>query len=280
MTRFSLVLGTARRTDELGRVLASLDRQSHGDFELILVDQNPDDRLVPVVAPYRKRFEVRHLRSEPDLSRAKNLGLANVRGEVVGFPDDDCQFPGDLLRQVSGFFEGNPGWDGLLGSSQDEAGQNSNGGFDREAGEVDRFNVWRRGIAYNIFVRAAAARKARFDEDMGPGSGGPWGAGDETDYLLKLLGLGTRLFYDPTLVVVHPRPVTRYDAQARQRAYSYARGGSHTMKKHEFPAWFRAWWLLRSLGGLALRLLDPRRSLQEARYRLSILRGKTRGLAE
>ncbi len=280
MSRFSLILGTAHRTRELGRFLASLDRQSHRDFELILVDQNPDDRLLPVIAPYQDRFEIRHLRSEPGLSRAKNLGLASVRGEIVGFPDDDCQFPGDILRQVARFLEDNPGWDGLIGASQDEAGRDSNGGFDREAGEVDRFNVWRRGIAYNIFVRAKTARAARFDEEMGPGSGGPWGAGDETDYLLKLLDGGAALFYDPGLVVIHPRPFSRYDSQALYRARSYARGGSHTIKKHGFPPWFVGWWLVRTLGGLALCLLDPRRRLPEARYRLSIFRGKLEGLLD
>ncbi|MGA8056526.1 MAG: glycosyltransferase family A protein, partial [Burkholderiales bacterium] len=73
--RLSLVLATVGRTDEAARFLASLDRQGVGDIELVVVDQNEDDRLVPLLAPYRDRFTVRHLRSAPGLSRARNVGL-------------------------------------------------------------------------------------------------------------------------------------------------------------------------------------------------------------
>jgi GT2 family glycosyltransferase len=41
--RFSLVVGTIKRTVELDRLLGSLAKQSCQDFELIVVDQNPDN---------------------------------------------------------------------------------------------------------------------------------------------------------------------------------------------------------------------------------------------
>ena len=98
--RFSLVLATVGRTEELNRFFASLDYATHRNFEVILVDQNPDDRLNSVLDHYDGRFPALHLRSERGLSRARNVGLRRVTGDVVAFPDDDCWYPPNLLNQV------------------------------------------------------------------------------------------------------------------------------------------------------------------------------------
>ena len=111
--RFSLVLGTVSRTWELERFLVSLNAQTYRDFELIVVDQNPDDRLVPLLAACADGFPTTHLRSERGLSRAKNVGIEAASGAVIGFPDDNCEFPPRLLEKVAAFFERHPEIDGL-----------------------------------------------------------------------------------------------------------------------------------------------------------------------
>ena len=52
MIRFSLVLSTINRTDEVRRFLTTLDSQTYRQFELIVVDQNKDGRLLPILKPY------------------------------------------------------------------------------------------------------------------------------------------------------------------------------------------------------------------------------------
>ena len=114
--RFSLIVPTISRTGELERFLASLELQRHKHFELIVVDQNPDDRLVSILSPYANRLSILHLRSEKKgASRARNIGLRHASGDVVAFPDDDCLYPPDVLSRVDHTFASRPEIDGLTG---------------------------------------------------------------------------------------------------------------------------------------------------------------------
>lgn len=98
--QFSLVLATVGRTHEVERLLCSLDRQEGATFELIVIDQNIDGRPVPYLEPRKTKYPIVHVRSQPGLSRARNLGLRHVSGSIVAFPDDDCWYPDGLLRRV------------------------------------------------------------------------------------------------------------------------------------------------------------------------------------
>jgi GT2 family glycosyltransferase len=101
-----------------------------------------------------------------------------------------------------------------------------------------------------------------------------WGAGDETDFLLRLMEGGARLYYDPDLIAMHPDPVPPYDTGARRRAYLYGRGVVEVMKRHRYPAWFKARWLVKPLAAAAIALarLQP----AKARYHWSTLLGRLR----
>src|SRR5271157_993715 len=109
----SLIVATVRRVDELERLLTSLDAQTSKDFEIILVDQNPDDRLMPILHGH-EGLRIRHLRSCVGLSRARNVGLRAVRGDIIAIPDDDCWYPDDLLATVTQWFETHPEFDTLF----------------------------------------------------------------------------------------------------------------------------------------------------------------------
>lgn len=275
--RFSLILGTVERTEDLKLSLASLDAQTHKDFELIVVDQNPDERLAPILAPYKDSFPLIHLRTpERGLSRAKNMGLENASREIVGFPDDNCQYPPDLLEKVAGFFAEHRNISGLCGRSVDETGRDSNLLFDKEPGFVDRFNVWRRAMAYNIFLRAESVRGVCFDEELGPGAGTEWWAADEVDFLLRVMERGASVYYDPGYIAIHPQPISEYDRAARRRAYYYGCGMGRVLKKRRFPSTFRARMLVHPLKDTMLSL--ARRDLPEARYLWSTFAGRVKGL--
>src|SRR5438046_834934 len=118
----SVLLATAGRTQVLHRFLGSMTDQTWRNFEIIVIEQNPDDRLVKVLAEYTGRMTLRHLRSAPGHSKALNIGLQHIRGDVVAFPDDDCWYDADVLERVALFFRQNPGWGGLTGREIVEPG--------------------------------------------------------------------------------------------------------------------------------------------------------------
>lgn len=276
--RFSLVLATLGRTTEIERLLASLGSQTNRDFELIVVDQNPDDRLVPLLKSREHEMQIEHLRPGcRGASRARNVGLERVSGDIVAFPDDDCWYPPDLLARVTRFLDEQPQLDGVTGRSVEGSGQNSNGYFDAIPGPLDRINLWTRAIEYTIFLRRERVKGLRFDESLGVGAGTDWGAGEATDYLLRLLDQGASLYYEPDLIVFHPSPVPPYDEKALLKTYSYGSGMGHVLSKHKMPLWFKAKWLIRPLGGALLSMAD--RKPPEARYRWSTFKGRLRGLA-
>jgi GT2 family glycosyltransferase len=248
--KFSLVLATLGRTAEVARFLGALNEQSYRDFELIVVDQNPDDRLVALLEPFSTRFVIKHLRSERGLSRARNVGLTRVSGDVVAFPDDDCWYPADLLAYVRDQLAGVPAVDGITGRSIDEQGNESAFRFSTSAGVVDRISVWQEAISYTIFLRRGVVdRVGGFDEELGVGAGTRFGSGEETDYVVRALAAGARVLYQPGLAVHHPHPELNIDSRIIQRAYSYGCGMGRVLTKHQYPFWFKARAVVRPLGG-------------------------------
>ncbi|MSU91545.1 glycosyltransferase [Rhodobacteraceae bacterium 2CG4] len=81
----SVVVVSRGRPASLAVTLKGLEYQRHDRFELIVVsDLAPADRPPTRLAPRWIRFD------EANLSRARNLGIAAARGEIVAFCDDDA----------------------------------------------------------------------------------------------------------------------------------------------------------------------------------------------
>ncbi len=84
--KFSLVLATVNRTKE-----RAFTRQTYRDFELIIVDQNLDDRLMPICRAYEENFQLHTFALKQDFLELRNVGLYHAKGEVVSVT-------GSLLR--------------------------------------------------------------------------------------------------------------------------------------------------------------------------------------
>jgi len=270
--KFSLIVATLGREREPAALLDSLLAQRRRDFEVILVDQNEDDRLGPIVAAYAPRLSLRRLRCpKGNANKARNLGLRHARGEIVTFPDDDCLYPPGVLDRVEAAFA-DPALGVLTGPAATPAGGLGSGRWRKESGPIDLTNVWTSVIEFNLFLRRAdALALGGFDEGMGPGT--PFGSAEGNDLVCRAMARGLAARYDVELRIIHPDK--RLSEVAIARAEAYGRGLGFALRRHRAPA--SAWiaFLLRPLGGVALSLLRGRP--REAAYYARTWRGRIAG---
>jgi glycosyltransferase involved in cell wall biosynthesis len=273
--KFSLIISTRGRTTELLTLFRSLQDQTLQDFEIILADQNEDDRVADLLRTANPPIAVTRIVSRGGASRGRNDGLALARGELIGFPDDDCAYPPRLLEEVADFFERHREFGFLSGRSFADDGRDSVSRHARHASEIMQYTIHAQCIEFAVFIRRPALGATRFDEAMGVGAPTPWHSDEGPDLLLRLMAKGERGFYDPGFAAWHPRPVTRYDAREIDRTFRYACGNGYFYRKHGYSPWYFARQMARTVCGVAIALLK----LNPGRARLYVarLRGRWKG---
>ena len=238
MKRFSLILCTINRDQVVREYFESLVRQQDPpSFEVILIDQNTDDRLLPIVADFEHIFPIRRYTASPGLSHARNIGLSYAEGEIIAFPDDDCTYPPNLLKSISDYLSSDR-VDGVSTLVTDQHGKFSGSFMYRSSRRITFSNVWRCGVSISIFAKKAAVGDIRFDESLGVGSGTIYGSGEETDFLLNLIKAKKHLDFRPDMVVNHPVFIGPWTVK---RGYLYGNGMGRVLRKHHYTV-FRAFY--------------------------------------
>jgi glycosyltransferase involved in cell wall biosynthesis len=248
----SLIVATVNRVDELDCLLASLEQQTICEFEVIVIDQNSDDRLAPLFRDH-SRLAIRHLRSMRGLSRARNVGLRAASGALIAIPDDDCWYPPDLLASVARWFDSHREF-GLLGTSVRTAGgQLAGPNSPNEPQPCTKDNVWRCGVSTALFMRRVVSDMVGdFNEDIGAGAASIYQSGEETDYILRALELGFQMWFEPSLTVHHP-PLDSI-ARLKKTSYPFALGTGWVLRRHGYHLHQVGSQLVRSFGGAAVSL--------------------------
>lgn len=96
----SVAVSTWNRADLVGRAVRSVLTQTFGDFELLVVDDGSTDATPEVIAGVRDP-RLRYLRQAQNhgISRTRNTGIEQARGEWMAFLDDDNEWDPDYLRR-------------------------------------------------------------------------------------------------------------------------------------------------------------------------------------
>jgi len=100
----SVVIPTYNRPNRLRRALDSIENQTYGNLETIVVDDHSDKEMHPITQDYSSSCNIRHLRHEENrgANAARNSGIETASGDFIAFLDDDDTWePKKIEKQVS-----------------------------------------------------------------------------------------------------------------------------------------------------------------------------------
>lgn len=225
--KFSLIMGTLGRDEEIRIFLESLVIQDHKDFELIIVDQNEENILKDIIEEYKQKFYINHVRiKEKGLSLARNIGIKYAVGDIIAFPDDDCAYSLGVLSFVNKLFTDSEEYDFVTFKLKDkDTGIDSNLKWYSHDVEITYKNIFRTVISPSIFIKIKQRDDVFFDENLGVGR--KFGSGEESDMALELIYRGYKGIYSTKYLIYHPNKV-----EPIEKVYSYGLGYGATIKKH------------------------------------------------
>jgi glycosyltransferase involved in cell wall biosynthesis len=274
--KISLIVATLGRSSELYKLFDSLAGQDRSDFEVIVVDQNLDERLKRLVQgnwPFPVNWI--HSANIRGASRARNIGWKVARGELIVFPDDDCWYPPWLLSRGEKLLSARR-TDVLTGRAADEAGNDINGRYAQDAHRIDRSNVWISGIEWMMmFRKTALLAVGGFDENIGVGAATPWQSCEAQDILLRIMDGGLTCSFDPSFYGHHLKfdEIPPRMMQAKGRAYG--RGLGYVLRLHHYGIIAAANWIGRPLARLLFAAVKG--DLENCRYFFNVSLGRFEG---
>lgn len=208
----SLLVCTRNRAAALPALLASItravDHSAARAIEVVVVDNGSHDATGDLLQTWARaqRCPVRLLSEDrPGLARARNRGLAAVRGAIVAMTDDDCVLHED-------YFEGLARCFAEAGGSAIVGGRILPGNARdlpvtlklEDHPMIASPDAFPGGFVMGANLAMTAdviSRVGSFDERFGAGA--PFVAAEDTDFLFRALGLNIPLRYDPRFVVDH-----------------------------------------------------------------------------
>lgn len=204
----SCIVITANRQAQLAQCLASINRQTYPNTEVIIVDNASSDGTCEFVKNRYPQYCLLCNETNRGVSGGRNDGINLASGKVLVFIDDDAIFEsGDAFGEIVRYFE------------DDQVGVLALKIVNKETGQIQKHEYPVTGWGRREFVRpfevayfvgcGFAVRKIVFDEvglfteDMMYGP-------EEVDLSYRIIGAGYRLIYVPNVVVQHmASPVVR-----------------------------------------------------------------------
>jgi glycosyltransferase involved in cell wall biosynthesis len=178
----------------------------------------------------------------PGLAAARNAGLAQARGRVLVFVDDDCRLDRNYLADLERHYASGEKW--LIRGGRVEIGDARDLPFtikrcDRRERLTPAVHPGGFVLGCNMTMhRDVAARIGPFDERFG--AGGALRSAEDTDYLVRAMLAGMAVEYVPDMTIFHHHG--RRDRMAIDRLHRDYHFGNGALCLKYFR---RAPWLLR-----------------------------------
>lgn len=219
----SLITATYNRFSELNRLIDSLIIQSNKNFELILIDQNPNDLILPIVErAINGGIDTSHIKTTiRGLSSGRNIGIKVAKYNIIGIPDDDCWFEKNTIENLCKYFNTKPEigavsalWSEFdLNEKKDE--------FTYSKSKALALKQFTNPSSQLFFRKKMFELYGAFDERFGVGQF--LGAGEETELILRLLKNDIKVNFTPDIIVHHPY-TPKSVSLAKMRKYERSMG--------------------------------------------------------
>ena len=239
----SVCICTYNRSKGLRRTLESLARQNNINLgEVLIVDNNCTDDTADVVESFRETLPIRRItESRQGLSHARNRAVADFRGDVLLFTDDDVRLGTSWLAAYQDAIRRFPDADYFGGRILPDWGQaKPRWSGDEPLPMIDGALVWfdhgaETRLAWTTEpppFGASFAIRRRLSEKIGLfrvdlGAGGmALGRGEETEFLVRARNAGAQGVYVGEALCFHAYDPRRLTLTALYR-YGVSQGRSH-----------------------------------------------------
>ncbi len=281
--KISAIIATYGRNIELMNLLVSISRQSYQEFEVIIIDQNSDNRVSKIshkIEISSKKLKVIK-QQKKSLSKARNRGIKQAIGDIYFFPDDDSIIPYNFFSKIVEQFKKVPQIDFISVPVLEKDYELSK--FNRD--QYKKITVKNARIlttATSILYKKQIITDIKsFDNHFG--LGGIFESSEDLDFVLRVLYKGYEGRFYTSTFVIHKNPAKVYNANTAKRAYRYNRGFGALVRKH-IKAFRNTYILYQFLWELLLNIVnalirfpwDPGRSL----YNYLSLKGKIEGFLQ
>ena len=268
-TGVSLICATRGRTLEVARLLKSLNCQTQKTFELILVDQNHDNRVSEIVNQHGKAIAITHMRlGDVGLARARNAAIAMARYSWVGFPDDDCWCPPDFIRCLCEACQRYQASDGIFINWVDP-GHPDRKPFQFKNGKMTFDEGFKLVSSICLYIRKDLLMvTSGFNEKFGLGPNSVVKAGEDQELTLRLLSQEAHIEKIAELMIYHPIDHRAWDAQFLKRIQSQGACDIYFQRAYRgtVHAWKTIFFWIAAAGFNALRF--NRKNLQWYSHKL------------
>ncbi len=274
----SIVIATKDRTAELQSCVSALLELDYPNFEIVVVDNGAttNDTANMIADNFADEPRVRYISEQrAGTSGARNRGVAESKGSIIAFTDDDVVVDRNWLRALAYQFAINPTVDCVTGlvfpaafetpSQQwfEEYGGFNKGykttvfGRERKKGYTLLYPYTAGGFGSGnnaAFRREVFDRNGGFDTNLGPGT--PARAGEDLDMFLDVIMNNRHIAYEPAAVISH---FHRADYEGlRHQLFNYGIGLTAIFTKWSLSSWKCAFEIARRFPLGVWTVLDPR----------------------
>ena len=233
--KISIVIPTLDRPLKLNSCLKSLffaiNKNKVIDLEILVIDQSDDSQTKNLCSNYVVNYFHNNIKG---LSKARNVGILNSKGEYILFLDDDIEVSSDYFHELFNMIKNNKEVDAFTGKliNKDETSTYSR--------YQNIKSTWINKNSFHVVLSSGTGIKRSYFEDVGKfdenfGIGEFYGGGEEADLIFRGLKKNKKIFFNSNLISYHPAEISSLNFSVRRfkRGFRYGKGRGALLKKHK-----------------------------------------------